>query len=96
MESEDGTSEASTAQIEELKGSKVMNDTPCDCVTHNRLAAIRTDPDWRVEDLVRVPSSAHGYIDEKTGKQVGSYLTYIISFCVLSWGEFINMVRVGE
>jgi hypothetical protein len=54
----------------------------CDCDILNRLKSVRSDSNWKVDELVRVPAAAHGYIDQQSGKQVGSYMTYIISFCV--------------
>lgn len=54
----------------------------CDCPILGRLQTLEGASDWRVDELIRVPASAHGYMDPESGKQTGSFITYIINFCV--------------
>lgn len=56
--------------------------TSCECAIYKRIADARQcgkGDGWRVDEVVSVPGAAHGYVDPLTGKQVGSFMTYIIS-----------------
>lgn len=53
----------------------------CECTIHRRISEIRQSErgdGWQVNEVVSVPGAAHGYVDPLTGKQVGSFMTYII------------------
>lgn len=56
--------------------------TCCNCETLESLRRFRGRADERVAELVRVPSAASGFLDAQTGKQVGSFMTYVICFGV--------------
>lgn len=60
---------------------------PCNCAVYQRIAELQQPGQgggWRIDEAVSVPSAAHGYVDPLTGKQVGSFMTYIISFLGVS------------
>jgi hypothetical protein len=59
--------------------------TRCDCAVLARLETVKGALDWQVDELVRVPAAAHGYVDSQSGKQVGSFMTYVINFCVQNY-----------
>ena len=52
--------------------------TRCDCPV---LAQLHPEHD-SVDEMVHVPAAAHGYLDRQSGKQVGSFMTYVVNFFV--------------
>lgn len=85
MESEDSTSD--TAQnTPNLVPSLTVNPHRCDCpILHELEAIMRGESQEKADKLVCIPSAAHGYMDPQSGKQVGSFRTYIIKLRVLDY-----------
>lgn len=69
-----GVPEALTSLIPAIK--------PCNCAVKDKIEREVNGKGWRIDELVGIPSATHGYIDSQTGKQVGSFMTYLINFNV--------------
>lgn len=56
----------------------------CNCAALKKIESVRSQGEGmlHVEDLISIPNAAHGYIDPDTGKQLGSFMTYVIKFNV--------------
>lgn len=56
----------------------------CNCEVMTRLESLSepTEGPSRRDKDVSIPHAAHGYIDPETGKQLGSFMTYVIKFNV--------------
>lgn len=83
IESEDSASDASpTLTPEDTTGASPGR---CACSVLQQMEAGLGDggePWEQAERLVSIPSAAHGYLDPQSGKQAGSFRTYVIRFKV--------------